>query len=622
MRRLALVISLVAATEARPAGVSYRRDVQAVLARAGCNMGACHGNLNGKGGFKLSLRGEDPAFDFAAVTRTTAARRVDPLRPDDSLLLKKATGAVPHEGGPRFAADSTEATAVRGWIAAGCPDDPAGLPPLKSLTVTPAAKTLADPENSFAIKATATFADGTTRDVTRLAAFDVTAVGVAGIAPDGTVTKLRDGEVVVIVRYLSGQVPVRVAFIPPRQEFAWKEPPAGNPVDLHVGNRLKGLRLSPSPLADDATFLRRAFLDALGVLPKSDEVAAFLGAASPDKRANLVEALLKRPEFADYWAQKWGDLLRNEEKALDAKGVRVFQGWIRDGLAAGKPLNEFARELIAARGSTYKNPPANLYRSLREPYARAESVAQVFLGVRLQCAKCHNHPFDRWTQDDYHAFAALFARIDYRVLENKRKDNLDKHEFDGEQIVLSPRSGELKHPRTGLPTPPRLLGFDEPGDDGDRLRSLADWVAAKDNPFFAKAQANRVWYHLMGRGIVDPVDDFRAANPPSNPELLDFLAKDLADHGFDLRHLVRRIMTSRTYQRSSLPAETNADDETHFSKATIRPLEAEQLLDAAVQVLGVPPKFAGYPTGTRGVRWPRCRRAAGAAGASATRRRS
>jgi hypothetical protein len=316
--------------------------------------------------------------------------------------------------------------------------------------------------------------------------------------------------------------------------------------------------------------------------------------------------LLTRPEFADFWALKWADLLHCEEKTLDAKGVRVFHDWMRRSIAEGKPMSEFARELIAGRGSTYGRPAANWYRALRDPQDRAEACAQVFLGVRMKCARCHNHPFDRWTQTDYHSLAAFFCRVQYRVVENNRRDNLDTHEFVGEQIVWMDRSGEIKHPQTGEVLRPLFLGCDTHAfaPNADRLLALADWVAAPDNPFFARAQVNRVWYHLLGRGLVEPNDDFRASNPPANPALLDALARDFVAHNFDLRHLVRTIMNSRTYQLSAVPNDTNRDDEANFARALVRPLQAEQLVDALAQVTGVAADFPGQPAGTRAGQLP------------------
>jgi len=299
-------------------------------------------------------------------------------------------------------------------------------------------------------------------------------------------------------------------------------------------------------------------------------------------------------------------LVRNEEKLLDRKGVEVFHQWIRQCIAEGKPLNEFARELLAGRGSTYANPPANFYRALRDPYARAEAVAQVFLGVRIQCAKCHNHPFERWTQNDYHGLAAFFARVQYRIVANERRDRFDQHEFIGEQIVYPARVGDLRHPRTGEIVPPRLLGADAPASkpDGDRIQMLADWVADPANPFFARAQVNRVWYHLMGRGIVDPLDDVRASNPPVNAPLLDTMTQEFVAHDFDLRWLIRAIMNSRTYQLAAVPNDTNREDETNFSHALVRPFQAEQLLDAVAQATAVSVDFPGYPRGLRAGQLP------------------
>jgi hypothetical protein len=591
-----------------PAPVRYRHEVAAVFAKAGCNSGACHGNLNGKGGFRLSLRGEDPDFDWISLTQDALGRRVNPHDPSSSLLLLKATGAVPHEGGRRFGRDSLEYKLLHAWIQAGMPAD-ARAPRLTRLTVTPAAKVLYAPEVHARLRVRATFADGAERDVTDLAVFEpsntqvrIEGATVSRAAPDPEAV----AQAVVVVRYLSRQVAVPLAFVPDRPGFRMPELTPANYIDRLVFARLETLHITPSPLAPDEVFLRRAYLDTTGLLPTPEEARAFLNDPRPDRRARLVDQLLARPEFADLWALKWADLLRAEEKSLDKKGVTLFHQWIRKGIAEGKPLNEFAREVIAGRGSTYANPAANFYRALRDPYARSEAVAQVFLGVRLQCARCHNHPFDRWTQHDYHSLAAFFARVQYRVLENNRRDRLDSHEFDGEQIVFLDRAGEVKDPRTKEPLRPLLLGAPTPqlSDNADRLQVLADWVARPDNPLFARAQANRIWYHLMGRGLVEPNDDFRASNPPVNEELLQALTDDLIEHRFDLRHLVRRIMNSRTYQLSSLANAGNRDDEVNGSHTLVRPLQAEALLDAVARVLEVPVEFNGQPRGLRAGQLP------------------
>ncbi len=579
--------------------VSFRNDVSAVLSRSGCNAGACHGNLNGKGGFKLSLRGEDADADLAALTRGMLGRRTDPHSPADSLLLKKATGQVPHEGGVRFSAASSEYAILRSWIAAGCKPDEPNTPSPVSLLPSVKSLVLIDPQHTATVTVQAKFSDGTTRDVSAVTSYELTSLGVAKLS-NGELVREQFGETVLIVRYLHLQVPIRVAFLPARPPVEVSAVPTSHAIDRLVLTDLARLRIRPSDLCSDGVFIRRAYLDVCGIIPTAAEVKAFLADTDPKKRTKLIDTLLARSEFADYWAQKWGDLLRNEEKSLDKKGVTVFHRWIRNWIADDKPLTDFARELLTARGSTYATPAANFYRAVRDPYLRAESVAQVFLGLRVSCARCHNHPFDVWTQDDYHRFAAVFARIDYRIVDNKRNDDLDKHEFIGEQFVVSKGDGELTLPRGGDAVP-KLLGAKAavPTGRGDRLGALADWMTAADNPFFAQAQANRVWAHLLGRGIVDPIDDFKRTNPASNPELLDHLAKAFAAGGYKLKPLVRHIMTSRTYQLSATPNDTNADDRTHFSRAAVTPLEAEQLLDAVTSATGTEIKWPGYPKGTR-----------------------
>ena len=584
-----------------PAPVSFRNDVMAVLSKSGCNAGACHGNKNGKGGFKLSLRGENPSEDYVALTRDLSARRTNPLEPDKSLILMKATAQLAHEGGMRFRKDSPEYQILRTWVAAGAPRDAASVPTLQGLEVTPARQVLVEPAREVKVNAVAVFSDGSRRDVSRMAVYEQSAE-LAKVSPDGLVSRgERDGETTVIVRYLHLQQPVRLAFVPARPEFTWRAPPEVNYVDTHVFEKLKTMRLTPSAPAGDAEFVRRAYLDLLGVLPTPEEARASVADASPDKRGRLVDALLLRPEYADHWAMKWADLLRIEERTLDRKGVQAFHRWIRQAVADNTPLDQFVRELVAARGSTYANPPANYYRALRDPVSRGEATAQVFLGVRLACAQCHNHPFDRWTQDDYYGWADVFGRVQYKVFENRRRDDNDGHEFVGEQVVYEGREGGVKDPRTGAPMKPRLLGESQSSweEEQSRLDALSAWMTSPGNTLFAKAQVNRVWYHLMGRGLVDPVDDFRATNPASHPELLDALAADFVAGGYDVRRLIRVIMTSQTYGLSSQPEATNAGDEVNYSHALPRRLTAEQLLDAQHAAAGVAPEFTGYPAGTR-----------------------
>ncbi len=572
----------------------------AVLSRAGCNAGACHGNLNGKNGFKLSLRGQDPAADYLALSRDMLGRRIDPQRPAESLLLLKATASIPHEGGRRFRTDSLEYSILSNWITSGMGRDPPGLPAPVALEVSPAERVILDPHERVWLKATARFSDGSARDVTRLAAFDFSST-LLTIAPDGEVHSDQFGETTILVRYLNLRKAVSLAYVQPHTDLTWPELHPANFVDDLVFQKLRSLHLTPSTLCDDGVFLRRANLDLLGVLPSVEATKAFLADTRSDKRSRLIDTLLQRPEFADFWALKWSDILRNEEKTLDRKGVEVFHEWIREALLENKPLNEFARELVGARGSSYAQPASSFYRALREPSVRGEAAAQVFLGVRLQCARCHNHPFDQWTQLDYHAWTAFFARVQYRIVDNNRRDKFDKHEFDGEQIVWQDHSSEWHDPRTGADLAPKFLGDTTPafGKEDDRLLVLADWIAKPDNPFFARAQANRIWYHLMGRGLVEPNDDFRASNPPANAALLQALARELTDNHFDLRHLIRTIMTSTTYQLSALPNVTNRDDENNFSHALVRSLPAEVLLDALGQASGARVRFRGLPAGMR-----------------------
>ena len=594
--RALLSIAILGGVGARGEDVVFRRDVLAVLSKAGCNLGGCHGNGNGKGGFKLSLRGQDPDLDWAAMTRDQGGRRVNLIEPGKSLLLLKSTAAIAHEGGQRFAVDSPEYAAFVGWLRDGAPDSQAAR--LTHLEVTPAARVLVEPETSVQLQATAVFADGSRRDVTRMAVFEPNTLTVK-VSADGKVAREKSGEATVLVRYLDQQVPVRLAFVPARPDFVWSETPANNFIDEHVFKKLRTLRMNPSALCDDSTFLRRAYLDLLGVVPTAETARAFTADTAPDKRAALIERLFPRAEFADFWTLKWADLLKIEERQLDRTGMKVFHGWIRESIAGNKPLDVFARELIAARGSTYENPAANWWRANRDPVTRAESTARVFLGTQLNCAQCHNHPFERWTQDDYYNWAGLFARLDYKIVENNRKDTNDTREFKGDQIVLVKADGAVKNARTGEPATPRFLGGDAPQTSAERdeLLALADWLP--HSPMFARMQVNRVWFHLLGRGLVDPVDDFRASNPPSHPELIEALAADFAEHGYDLRRLIRTIMQSRVYQLASEPDATNADDETNFSHGIIRRLGAEQLVDSIGKTLGAVLDIEDYPGAAR-----------------------
>ena len=578
--------------------VLFRRETMAVLSKAGCNAGGCHGNATGKGGLKLSLRGQDPDLDWLALTREQGGRRVNLLQPEQSLLLLKATAALAHEGGQRFAAGSPQYEMLLRWIRDGAADSGAQASKLVKLDVGAPPGVLVEPAVEVKLRAVARFADGTERDVTGLAVYEPNNF-TAKVSADGLVTREKAGETTVLVRYLDQQVAVPFAFVPARPEFVWSAPAAVNFIDEQVFRKLRTLRMNPSELCSDTIFLRRAYLDLLGLIPTAETARAFAADPAPDKRPKLVDALLERGEFADFWALKWADLLKIEQRQLDYDGMKVFHGWIRESIATNKPLDQFARELIAARGSTLQNPPANWWRANRDPVTRAENTARVFLGTQLNCAQCHNHPFERWTQDDYYNWAALFARLDYKLSGEKPKDENDQKEFRGDQTVLIKASATVMNARTGEDAQPRFLGGESPqvSKDRDELLALADWLPR--SPMFARMQVNRVWFHLMGRGLVDPVDDFRASNPPSHPELLDALAKDFVANGYDLRQLIRTITRSRTYQLAAAPNATNADDETNLSHTLVRRLSAEQLLDSISKVLATPLPLDGADPGTR-----------------------
>jgi hypothetical protein len=582
---------------------SFRNDVMAVLSRSGCNMGTCHGNADGKGGLKLSLRGQGPKFDYDTLTREFGSRRTNTLAPDDSLLLRKPAMLIPHQGGRRFDVDSPEYRILRRWIAAGMPNDIESAPKLVALTATPNHVTLYAPQKSVQLRVTAKFSDGTNRDVSRLTVFESSALFVE-IDSKGIATSERPGQTVVTARYLERQIPIRLEFVPARPNFVGHSPAPANFIDEAVFAQLKRLRINPSEVCDDRAFVRRVFLDTTGLLPSAKRAREFVNSQEPNKRAKLIDELLASDQFNDMQALRWADLLKVEEKTLDKKGVVAFHGWIRQAFANRQPLNEFAGELLEARGSTYKVPATNFYRSLRTPSLRGEAAAQVFLGIRLQCAKCHNHPFDQWTQADYYGWSNFFARVDYKIIENKRRDKFDKHEFVGEQIVQIKKAGDVKNPSTGQVADLRFLGDRNANTSDkklDRLQRMASWMSAKDNSLFAATQANRIWFQLIGRGIVDPVDDFRSTNPPSNPELLDALQASFIQGGFRVRPLMRIILNSKTYQLSSTANDTNHNAAHLFARVEPKRLTAEQTLDAITQSIGVSAKFGDHKTGTKAV---------------------
>jgi hypothetical protein len=596
-------VPLTVAELDKPQPVSFRHEFIAALNVGGCNAGACHGTPSGKNGFKLSLRGFDPAADFVQLTRDVQSRRTDRHHPEDSLIYLKALGRVPHEGLQRFAASSVAAQAMRDWIAEGLQDDPANLPELKSIQILPGPRVLKEPARWQQLAVLAHFGDGSVRDMTRLTVFSSSDPAVADVDSRGLVEFKSAGEVAILCRYLDQLQTIRLTFLQPREGFVWPNPPEVNYVDKHVFAKLKMLSIPPSELCGDGDYVRRAYLDVCGILPTPDEVRKFLDDKDPNKRAKLVDALLERPEFADFWTLKWSDVFRSNRKSIQVKGTYVFQKWLRDKIESNAGFDEVVKEMLTANGSTFANPPANYYRVARDPQNLAETTAQLFFGIRMQCAKCHNHPFERWTQDDYYSMAAFFARV------KQKKDPSDpgpNPQTPGGEIIYSDRAGEVTQPRTGKVMSPKFMGGAVAviPPDKDRREVLADWIVSAENPFFAKSVVNRIWFHLNGRGIVDPVDDFRDSNPSANDELLDALAKDFVASKFNVKHVIKVIMTSRTYQLSAQANEFNKDDAKYFSHATTKLLTAEQLLDAICFTTEVPEKFTGMPLGTRAVQLP------------------
>ncbi|HKI38240.1 MAG TPA: DUF1549 domain-containing protein [Gemmataceae bacterium] len=596
-------VPLVVKDFEKPAPVSFRHEFIAALNVGGCNAGACHGTPSGKGGFKLSLRGYDPAADYLTLTREAFNRRTDRSDPDASLILLKAMGQVPHEGGQRYRPDAVPVQVLRTWLAEGLQEDPATVAAPQGATILPGSRVLKAPARFQQLSVLAKFADGSTRDVTRLTVFSSSDAAVASVNVKGLVEFSQAGEVAILCRYLDIMETVRLTYLEPRPGFVWKDVPESNYVDKHVFAKLKMLSIPPSDVCTDQEFVRRASLDLCAVLPTPDEVKAFVADAAKDKRAKLIDKLLERPEYADFWTLKWADVLRNNRKTVQVKGTHVYQTWLHQHLDKNTPLDEVVRELLTADGSTFANPPANYYRISREPTVLAESTAQLFFGVRMQCAKCHNHPFERWTQDDYYSLAAFFARV-------RQKKDLNEPgaapAAPGAEVIYSDRAGEVTQPRSGKVMAPKIMGRPAPviPPGKDRREVLAEAVTAGDNPFFAKSVVNRIWFHLTGRGVVDPVDDFRDSNPSANDELLDALAKDFVAHKYDVKYLIRTVMNSRTYQLSAQTNELNKDDNKYFSHAVTKLLTAEQLLDALCTVTEMPEKYAGLPLGTRAVQLP------------------
>lgn len=574
--------------------VSFRHELVPALTKLGCNQGACHGSQHGKGGFKLSLLGFEPEPDYTAIVKSAEGRRVTPSSPEDSLLLIKPTLQIAHGGGKKMVEGSREYELIRRWLEQGAPIPRSDEPEVTALAILPPHRVTTPGEKQHFV-VMATFRDGTVRDVTDDAKFDTLNEGVATVTLKGLAKTVSQGETNILARYQGHAAMARLT-VPyaAAREFDF---PARTPLDNVAAAKWRELGLVPSGLCTDAEFLRRAMLDALGTVPTPDEVDEFLSSAEPDKRAKWIDKILDRPEYVDYWTLKWGDILRVSTDKLGAQGMLAFNLWLRDAFRTNKPLSAMVDELVTAQGSIFTNGPANYFRVASSPDDLAETTAQVFMGVRLQCAKCHHHPFESYGQDDYYGLAAYFARI-------RTKGSQEFGLFGQEQVIYVADSGEVHQPRSGKRMAPRPLNADPADDPIDRRRALAHWLTKVDNPWLSRNVANRYWGYLLGKGLVNPIDDLRETNPPSNPELLDTLASSFVKSGYDLKALLRLILNSRVYQLSSIPTPDNRLDSLFFTHYTLKRLSAEQLLDALNYATGTFEKFPRRPAGTRAISLP------------------
>jgi mono/diheme cytochrome c family protein len=589
-----IAVKVKDAEKERP--VSFQLDVMPVLTAAGCNMGSCHGSARGQDGFHLSLYGFDPKGDHFRLTSEMAGRRINLAIPEDSLLITKAIGTVPHTGGKLFAADSPFHETLVRWIRDGAKFDEGEIPQPTGIEISPAEVVMTGKDIRIPFTVRASYSDGTDRDVTTLTAFSssndnsVSIDKATGLAASG-----ERGEAFLLGRFHTFTEGSQAIVVPAETDYVRPEFPAFNYIDGHVAAKLDKLRIIPSGLASDEAFLRRAHLDIIGLPPTPDEREKFLADTRPDKHDHLVDSLLAREEFTEMWVMKWAELLqirtvRQGNNQVSYKAALGFHRWLRERIAANTPFNELTAELLSARGGTFSSPATNYFQMEADVMKLTENVAQVFMGTRIQCAQCHNHPFDRWTMDDYYGFTAFFAQVKRKPAEDPR----ERVVFDG--------GGETLHPVTKQNMPPKFLGGPRPEIKGvTRREAVAGWLASPENPWFARNVANIVWDHYMGVGIVDPVDDVRVSNPPSNPELLDDLAAKFVSYNYDFKRLVRDICTSRTYRLSTETNATNVADTRNFSKAMIRRVRAEVLLDSISQVTATQEKYKGLPKGARAV---------------------
>ncbi|MSU21000.1 MAG: DUF1553 domain-containing protein [Pedosphaera sp.] len=579
--------------------LNFANDIVPLLTKNGCNSGGCHGKASGQNGFHLSLLGFEPDFDYDALVREGRGRRVFPAAPDQSLLLRKASGQIPHGGGQRLDMQSDAYRLLRRWIVQGMPKGSTNDPKVVRIEVFPRERILQGGDLQQ-LRVVAYHSDGSLQDITRQAEYKSQQPDILKVDTEGGMSSLeRTGEGAVMIRYM-GLVDVARVTVPsnqslPSDAYAHFEPK--DFIDVLVMQKWRKLGIAPSPACSDEEFVRRAFLDAIGTLPTPEEVRQFLADQSPSRREKLVDQILERSEYASYWANSWGDLLRNKRRYGDGykRGTFAFAAWIKNAFAQNMPYDQFVRAILTAQGNVSDNPPVVWYREVRNQVHQVNDTSQLFLGTRVACANCHHHPYERWSQDDYWGFAAFYARLG-----NKQG------EVANEQAIFVKKEGETRQPRSHKVVKPKGLG----GPEYDYVRGedprqkLAEWMTAPDNPYFAKAIVNRSWAHFMGVGLVEAVDDLRTTNPPSNPQLLDALAKDFILHKFDLKQLVRTIMLSRAYALSSIPTPYNATDRQNYSRYTPKRLSAEALLDAIGAVTGSMEKFNGFPSGTRALELP------------------
>jgi hypothetical protein len=565
------------------------------ISRVGCNAGTCHGSAKGKKGFKLSLRGYDPDYDYAQLVDDLAGRRFNRSAPDQSLMLLKPTTAVPHEGGFILDPESSHYAVLRDWIAQGVQTDVGKTARADRLEVLPPVIDLAKEGQSQQILVLAHYPDGKTRDVTSDAVYTSSVPDVATVTPAGLVTSVRRGEASILVRYEGVYGVDNVTVMGDRTGYQWTPRPNANYIDSLVDKKLQKVKILPSELCNDEEFLRRAAIDLTGLPPTPETARAFLADQAVDKRDKAIDAFIDSPEFVNHWTHKWADLLQANRKLLGDKSTWAFDRWIEKAVATNMPYDAMVRDLMTARGGSVDSPAVNYFRAQKEPTVALENATQLFLGIRFSCNKCHDHPFERWTQNQYYGMAAFWGQVGAKTGTR-----------EGEQVVFDTGSGEVIHPKDGRVMPP-TFPYEHAGKiekDGARRVQLAEWLTSPENPYFAKSVVNRVWSYFLGRGIIDPVDDIRSSNPASNPELLDALEKDFVAHGFDLRHLMRTIARSRTYQSSIITNKFNDDDSTNFSHASPRRLTAEQLLDAIDVASGRKPQFPGVPIGFRANQLP------------------